>query len=622
MAFPPGFLDEIKARVSLVDVVGRSVQLRQKSRGDFWGLSPFNTEKTPSFHVREDQGFYHCFASGEHGDLFTFLMKTEGLSFPEAVEQMAELAGLEVPKATPEQAAREKKRHSLYEVTEAACRYYQKALRRPEGREALDYLKSRGLSDETIAEFRLGYSPNEGSGLWQAMKDEGIDMDLLVEAGIYRRSKDGRPPYAFFRDRVMFPIADKRGRVIAFGGRFMGDAKAAGIGKYINSPDTPLFDKGRTLYNHAQARKAVYDGQPLIVAEGYMDVIALSQAGWAGGVAPLGTAMTEVQIAELWKMDSLPYVCFDGDAAGRMAASRASDRALPQLQPGKSLRLLFMPEGEDPDSLIQAKGPSAIQPFLDAAQPLDQFLWQRELAVAEPTTPEMRADLERRLFSLADGIEDETVKKHYRRGFSDKLWNHLRAMNRAANGKGRFGRTYGGAKGKWQEAEPRGEVLKGQVVKELSRRTQQIVLAALINHPGVIDQFFETLDRIHFDADLDKICRELQKISSSGETLDVEVVTTHFSSRGDDALLRSVLSRQVYDLARQAGPQSTDAEASDLLEHLLMLQTQDHIADELRRRDMSGAERLTPEEREARVLAFRRNFDEGEHRLSEGDDEF
>lgn len=621
MAFPPGFLDEIKARVSLVDIVGRRVQLRQKSRGDFWGLSPFNTEKTPSFHVREDQGFYHCFATGEHGNLFTFLMKTEGLSFPEAVEQLAEMAGLEVPKATPEQAAREKKRHSLYEVVEAACQYFQKCLRRPEGREALDYLKGRGLSDETIAEFRLGFAPSDGGGLWQAMKDEGIEMDLLVEAGLYRRSRDGRPPYAFFRDRVMFPIADRRGRVIAFGGRFMGDAKAAGVGKYINSPDTPLFDKGRTLYNHANARKAVYDGQPLIVAEGYMDVIALSQAGWTGGVAPLGTAMTEMQIAELWRMDAMPYVCFDGDAAGRLAASRASDRALPQLKPGKSMRLLFMPEGQDPDSLIQAKGSSAIQPLLDMAQPLVDFLWLRELAVAEPATPEMRADLERRLFDLADRIEDETVKKHYRRGFSDKLWNHLRAMNRAAGGKGRFGRTYGAAKGKWQEAAPRGEVLRGQVVKELSRRSQQIALAALINHPVLIDHFFETLDRIRFDPDLDKICRELQKISSSGETLDVEVVTTHFSKRGDDALLGQVLCRQVYDLAWQSSPKATDAEARDALEHLLLLQSQDHIADELRRRDMSGAERLTPEEREARVLAFRRNYDEGEYRLSEGDDE-
>lgn len=614
MAFPPGFLDEIRARVSLVDVVGRRVQLRQKSRGDFWGLSPFTTEKTPSFHVREDQGFYHCFATGEHGDIFSFVMKTEGLGFPEAVEQMAGLAGLEVPKASPEQQAKEKKRRSLYEVTEGACLFFQKMLRTPAGRPALDYLHDRGLTDETIARFRIGFAPQEGGALWQALKDDGFEMEMLEEAGLYRKGRDGRPPYAFFRDRIMFPIADRRNRVVAFGGRFMGDAKAVGVGKYINSPEGPLFDKGRTLYNHAQARQAVHDGQPLIVAEGYMDVIALAQAGLEGGIAPLGTAMTETQIAEAWRMTAQPYLCFDGDEAGQRAASKAADRGLPELKPGKTLGFVFLPEGEDPDSLVQRQGAAAMRELLSAAQSLSDFLWTRELAVAPATTPEMRADLESRLFALANEIADETVQKHYRRDFSNRLWEYFRTKPKSGRKAGR------GRRGGWEPVpEPRGKALRGQI-RELSKRQQQIALAALINHPLLIEDFFEALDRFRFDGDLDKIRRELQKVSASGATLDVEVVKTHFSDLGADALLTAVLNRQVYQLARQAGPEATDAEARAVLDHLLLIQTQGHIVDALRSWEKTGADGYTPEE-EARVFAIRQSYDEGESLLGDGDDD-
>ena len=290
MAFPPGFLDEVRARVSLSGLVGRRVQLKQRGRDDWWGLSPFVNEKSPSFHVREDKGFYHCFSSGEHGDHFSWLMKLEGLTFPEAVERLATDAGLDMPERTPEQKAADERRGGLTDATEAACSYFQRALRSEAGRDALRYLQERGLKDETIAAFRLGYAPGDGAAFKDAMSKAEISEQLLMETGLMRRPDGGRSPYAFFRDRIQFPILDARGRVIAFGGRFMGDAKAAGVGKYVNSPDTALFDKGRTLYNLQNARQAAHDGQTVLVVEGYMDVIALAEYGLEAAVAPLGTA--------------------------------------------------------------------------------------------------------------------------------------------------------------------------------------------------------------------------------------------------------------------------------------------------------------------------------------------
>ncbi|MEE8443781.1 MAG: DNA primase, partial [Alphaproteobacteria bacterium] len=329
MAFPPRFLDDIRDRAGLVDIVGRRVKLTRKGR-EHSGLCPFHNEKTASFTVSEDKGFYHCFGCAAHGDVIAFVMNTENLSFPEAVEQLAGLAGLPMPVESPEERAREQRRAGLAEAVEAAAVWFESQLRAPTGKAALNYLRGRGLDDETTARFRLGYAPGSGDSLNQALTAQGFEEKTLIEAGLLRRPGDGRAPYGFFRDRVMFPIADKRGRTVAFGARLMGDAKAA---KYINSPETPLFHKGATLYNLNLAIPALREGAEVIVAEGYMDVIALDAAGFHGAVAPLGTALTEAQIGALWRHAAEPVLCFDGDDAGARAAGRAAERALPLLRP-------------------------------------------------------------------------------------------------------------------------------------------------------------------------------------------------------------------------------------------------------------------------------------------------
>lgn len=617
MSFPPAFLDEIRARIAVSQVVGRRVALKKRGR-EYVGLSPFQNEKTPSFTVNDEKGFYHCFSTGEHGDIFTFLMRTEGLTFPEAVERLAGEAGLEVPKASREEQEKEKRRHSIQEVTEATCRYYQKVLRSPEGDAALRYLRGRGLDDRTIAQFRLGYAPADGDGLKKYLAAEGIDMDLALEATIFRRPNDGRAPYPFFRDRVMFPITDRRDRVIAFGGRFMGDAKAAGVGKYINSPDTPLFDKGRTLYNIANARQAAHDGEPVLIAEGYMDVIALSAAGFRGAVAPLGTALTETQIAEIWRLAEEPLLCLDGDNAGRKAARRAGERALPLLKPGKSLRFAFLPEGEDPDSLIRARGAAAMQTVIDAARPMADVLWEDERGFKPLDTPERKADLEARLMALAESIGDETVKKQYRREFSDRIWNEFRRARPQSQGRFSRGRGRDGYGGERRSEEPLGARLK--VAKDqLSRRQQEVALALIVNHPRLIADYDERLSNLSFDPDLDNLRRELQKLGSSGEELDVEAIRDHFNTVGKSGLLDAVLNRQVYSLARQARADAPDEEARTLLDHILLIRTQSTLASEMRE-EGRGSTDVPDDGREARLMAMRAHIDDGERRLADSED--
>ncbi|MDI1285702.1 MAG: DNA primase [Reyranella sp.] len=417
MAFPPGFLDELRARLSLSDVVGRKVSLKRRSGSEYAGLCPFHNEKTPSFTVNDKKGFYHCFGCGEHGDAVGFVMKTEGLSFPESVEKLAREVNLPVPRATPAERERAERASTLQEVVELAARWFQKQLRLPVGRHGLDYLRGRGLSDDTIDDFRLGFAPDTRDGLLAALKRENVPIDKIIEAGLAIQPEENREPYDRFRGRVMFPIADRRGRVIAFGGRVMG----TGEPKYLNSPETPLFHKGANLYCLDRARQAVTKDQPVIVAEGYMDVIALHGAGFTGSVAPLGTALTEGQLGELWKLADEPFLCFDGDNAGRRAASRAAERALPLLRAGKSLRFLALPAGEDPDSVIRARGADAIRRVLDLARPLSDVVWEMETEGRPADTPERRASLQRAVELRVAEIADPMVRDYYRTDMRNRL---------------------------------------------------------------------------------------------------------------------------------------------------------------------------------------------------------
>ena len=418
MAFPPGFLDELRARLSLSDVVGRKVSLKRRSGSEFAGLCPFHNEKTPSFTVNDKKGFFYCFGCHEKGDAVGFVMKTEGLSFPESVEKLAREVGLPVPRATPGERERADRASSLQEIVEQAARWFHKQLRLPVGRGALDYLRGRGLADDTIDDFRLGFSPDSRDGLISALKREGATLDKIVEAGLAIQPEDaGREPYDRFRGRAMFTINDRRGRAIAFGGRVMG----AGEPKYLNSPETPLFHKGANLYCLDRARVAATKDQPLIVAEGYMDVIALHGAGFTGAVAPLGTALTEGQLGELWKLAEEPLLCFDGDNAGRRAAQRAAGRALPLLRPGKSLRFVGLPAGEDPDSLIRGRGPEAIRRLLELARPLADVVWELETEGKPADTPERRASVRRAVGLRVREIADPVVREYYKRDMAQRL---------------------------------------------------------------------------------------------------------------------------------------------------------------------------------------------------------
>ena len=393
MAFPPQFLDELRHRVGVADVVGRRVKLTKRGR-EHLGLCPFHKEKTPSFTVNDEKGFYHCFGCGEHGSAIDFVMKVENVSFPEAVERLAHDAGMTVPQDTPEERERSKQQQTLFDVMEKATAYFERILRMPEGRAALDYLHERGLDEATIKKFRIGFALESRGAVKTALTREGIDESLMIAAGLIIKPEDAsRQPYDRFRKRVIFPILDARGRVIAFGGRILGDGEP----KYLNSPDTPLFHKSRVLYGLSHAAPAARQSETLIVTEGYMDVIALSRAGITAAVAPLGTALTEDQLGLLWRITREPVLCFDGDNAGARAAARAAERALPLLKPGLGLRFVALPAGEDPDSLIKTQGVEAFKRHLDAAEPLSDMLWWMVTKGKPTKTPEEKSLFQKQL---------------------------------------------------------------------------------------------------------------------------------------------------------------------------------------------------------------------------------
>src|SRR5580693_153288 len=417
MRFTPQFLDELRARLPVSEVVGRRVKLKRAGR-EWKGLSPFQQEKSPSFTVNDQKGFYHDFSSGKHGDIISFLMETEGVAFTEAVERLASMAGLPLPAATPDAARNEQRRKTLYDVMELAAKFFADNLASRNGAKARGYLGDRGISPAVQLQFRIGYAGGERFALKEYLGAQGIPVEDMVEAGLLVSGEDIPVPWDRFRDRVMFPIADLRGRVIAFGGRALEKDVAA---KYLNSPETPLFHKGATLYNIAAARKAAHDGAPVIAVEGYVDVIAMVTAGYEATVAPLGTALTENQLALLWKMADEPILCFDGDGAGRRAAYRAVDIALPLLKPGKSLKLATLPDGQDPDDLARSGGREAIEDVLNGARPLAQMLWTRESEAGPFDTPERRAAFEARINEVTASITDETVRRYYRQDFSGRL---------------------------------------------------------------------------------------------------------------------------------------------------------------------------------------------------------
>jgi len=534
MRFTPQFLDELRARLPVSDVVGKRVKLKKAGR-EWKGLSPFQQEKTPSFTVNDQKGFYHDFSSGKHGDIISFLMETEGVGFTEAVERLAAMAGLPLPAATPDAERFEQRRKTLYDVMELAAKFFADTLASRNGAKARGYLADRAISPATQLQFRLGYAPGDRFALKEHLGSHGISVEDMVEAGLLIAGDDIPVPYDRFRDRVMFPIADARGRIIAFGGRALEKDVAA---KYLNSPETTLFHKGDNLYNLAAARLAAHNGAPIIVVEGYIDVIAMVAAGFAASVAPLGTALTENQLALIWKMADEPILCFDGDRAGQKAAWRAADLALPHLAPGKSLRFALLPEGQDPDDLARSGGRAAIEEVIGAARGLAEVIWSREIEGGTFATPERRAALEKRIGEITNGIRDEVVRRYYRQDFAERLQRvfapevarsyagggfrnpsagyygpeSLRRAGGRGGPAGRFafsdrrtpgsGPALGG--GPYRPASSQlaaSPLLRGQ--RSAMSRREALILQSLINHPWLLHEHLEevaALELAHPDA--------------------------------------------------------------------------------------------------------------------------
>jgi DNA primase len=543
--------NEIKSRVLLSTIVGRRTKVVRKGRGDFMALCPFHSEKSPSFHVMDDKGAYYCFGCGEKGDVFSFVQKTENLSFREALEKLAGEAGVQLPAANPEAKAQAEKRQTLHDVLEAACTWYEAQLKTGAGQGARDYFARRGLTAATIKKFRLGFAPAANTHLKDALMARGIKDEMLVEAGLVRRPDDGRATYDYFRDRVTFPIMDPRGRVIAFGARTMGDAEP----KYLNSPETALFKKGETLFNLNHARDPAYKAGRVVVCEGYMDVIALDQAGIPEAVAPLGTALTEPQIEALWRVAPEPILCFDGDAAGQRAASRALDRALAILKPGHSLRFLTLPDKLDPDELIRRDGTAAMRALLEGAVPLIEYLWSRELAAADFATPERRAAFEARIGQLARDITDTRVQAYYRDDLRARLRSLMQPARPAWQRQQNRGPGRPGERRPWNDA-PLGAT-QSLRANQMARgqdsglpQTEGLLMLTLIRHPGLLNHVEHEVMDLHLTSPLlDRLRGELLRILVGGADLDSDAVKGHLDTVGmadtvasleQDSFLRTV----------------------------------------------------------------------------------
>ncbi len=535
MAFPPSFLDELRGRVALSAIVGRRLKLVRAGR-EHKACCPFHAEKTPSFTVNDAKGFYHCFGCGAHGDVIGFVMRHDHLDFVEAVELLAAEAGLAVPRPSADDRKRAARDQQLHEALEAAAAWFEARLAAADGAEARAYLDRRGVEAGAIASFRLGYAPADGGALRRHLLGAGFGEADLIEAGLLRKPERARAAYAFFRDRVIFPVTDRRGRVIGFGGRLL-----AGDGpKYINSPDSPLFQKGRMLYGLARARTAVADGAPVVLVEGYMDVIALVGAGFAGAVAPLGTAVTEHQLDALWRLgagEAAPVLCFDGDAAGRRAATRAAERVLPLVAPDRTVTFAFLPEGEDPDSLVRGQGVAAMRAVLEAARPLVDLVWELASAGRPLDTPEARAGLEAAVEARCREIADRSVQAHYRRALRERVYALFAPQRRARTPlPPRAGRPGPPRPDSWRAmglAEP-GEPWPHRRTRPPSRQQIRdcLITAAIITHPRLVEEFEEQLAAATLAPPLDALVAAVLDLVAADPDVDAEALVPALAARG------------------------------------------------------------------------------------------
>ncbi|MDD2326322.1 MAG: DNA primase [Alphaproteobacteria bacterium] len=633
--FTPAFLDELRERLTLSEIAGKRMRLTRAGR-EFKGCCPFHNEKTASFTINDEKKFFHCFGCGAHGNVIDFVMRQDGLSFPEAVEILAGQAGLSLPKDTPQERQQFDKSKRLLDLLERATVFFEAQLRAPAGRQGYTYLLGRGLSDEAQKRFRLGFAPQDAQALIHKMQGEGFTLPEMLEVGLVKKAADRPDHYSFFRGRVMFPVSDKRGRTVAFGGRVMGDGEP----KYLNSPDHELFHKGQLLYGLSRARAALAQGQPLIVVEGYMDVIALAEAGFIGAVAPLGTAMTEEQLALLWKMlpsldnrdpqiDYSPILCFDGDNAGLRAAARAADRALPLLTDAQTIRIATLPAKEDPDSLLRSAGRGAMQAVLDQAKPMVDMIWDLALAGRRLTTPEDRGAASRALRQKVALIRDEPLRRLYQDEMDKRLAGLFGWKSRSAEGRPQ---RQGGQRGFGGGTRPMPALTVTRQPSGGLRLREKILLALMVNYPILFEEFGEDLGCSSFtDPALEALRQQIVTIcaSDSHEKLDVEALYRQLSvgvaGKAGQSSVDEVLSEATYMHAGFARPGRGERQArqgwKSIWNNYLQeqLQTDLHAASKLFREDPSDANL-------SRLMALRQQMEElvresvdpdsNDHRLS------
>ena len=581
MALPASFLDELRTRTPLAAVIGRRVRLARS--GKQWkGCCPFHGEKSPSFYVYDDG--YHCFGCGAHGDAITFVMQGQGLSFIEAVNQLAAEAGLEVPKPTPEAAEAERRRLDISGVLDLAKLHYQRRLALPEGRPARDYLLGRGLTEDTIARFGLGWAGDRGA-MMADLSRQGIETAQLADAGLIRRDEETGRTFELFSQRVIFPILDRRGAIISFGGRILG----AGQPKYVNGPETAVFSKRRNLYGLNIARDGVRNGGTLMVVEGYMDVIAAAQAGFAAAVAPLGTALTNEQLDELWRVSPCPVLCFDGDAAGTRAASRAMELALPMLTPERSLRFATLPSGDDPDSLLRKGGAPAFQAVLDAAQSPSDALYDMVRGEVGDATPEKRAAFRSRLIETTGRIADKSLGAEYRRALLDRFFESRRNNGAHRNGKWDKRRDpFAAAAG---PRIPRPVLHQDNTASERTR----ILTAILLRHPFLLNDVAPAWNALPMDPPLTKLRDAIEVWASAADTLDSAGLMDHLTKSGFEQNVQHVLSGTPMPLPACASTDAMPAEAESGWWHIFGFLNVEHLREEVALAKADASRNLTPD---------------------------
>lgn len=539
------FINELRARARIEDIVGSRLTFdRGKSnprKGDYWACCPFHGEKTPSFHVLTDRQNYHCFGCGEHGDVFKFVMDYEQLGFWEAVKVIAGEVGMEVPQRSPEAQERAKRRRTLNDVMEMAAQYYRDMLRSTEGAGAREYLQGRDLEPEMWERFGLGFAPNAQDALLKHLRGEGVEQNLIEEAGLLANVEAGEANRDFFRNRIMFPVKDAEGRVVAFGGRALSPNARA---KYLNSRATAIFDKSRVLYNLDQARRPIREEGTVIASEGYMDVIALTRAGYANAVAPMGTALTEDHLQMLWKLAPEPLICFDGDEAGRRAARKVLELALPHLQTGHSLKFVMLPQGQDPDDLLRSGGRAAIKGVLENAVPLGEMIWRMAKMVAPMSTPEGRAQVDAELERLTGMIRESRSRFHFAKSLTERFRSAIEGPkgDRRGGPGGRPRAVLSGA----SDALKRSALAQGSgrgaaslnPLKQSSaplggRHREALILYTLVNHPEVLEAHVEALAVCEIrDPDLKSLKTVLLEAVSTHPGLDREALKVHLNDRG------------------------------------------------------------------------------------------